>query len=107
MQYIWDLFHLINAMYLSQFVEERDSCALPFQKPVYELFAGKLWPVVCIEKVSLLAMSLCSQEEGNCVKERERGLCIELDTPAQNAVLFVAAPLVEARGEQRPPLIEM
>jgi len=32
-------------------VEERDSCALPFQRPVYELFSGKLWPVVCIEKV--------------------------------------------------------
>lgn len=37
-------------------MEERDGCALPFQKPVYELFAGKLWPVVCIEKVSLLAI---------------------------------------------------
>ena len=35
-----------------QFVEERDSCSLPFQKPVYELLAGKLWPVVCIGKVS-------------------------------------------------------
>jgi len=79
-------------------VEERDGCALPFQKPVYELFAGKLWPVVCIEKVSLLAI---------LERERERSLCIELDTPMQNTFLFVAAPLVEARGEQRPPLIEM
>ena len=62
---------LLFTSHLSQFVEERDGCALPFQKPVYELLAGKLWPVVCIEKVSLLAM-LCCQVEG-AVSARERG----------------------------------
>lgn len=57
-----------------EFLAERDSCSAPFQKPVYELLSGKLWPVVCLE---------------------------------QNGAFFVAVPLVECRGEKRPPLIEM
>lgn len=53
-----DLFHCLRVqlghpyLFSLQFVEERDSCSLPFQKPVYELLSGKLWPVVCIEMVS-------------------------------------------------------
>ena len=38
--------------YNMQFVRERDGCAGSYQKPVYELLSGKLWPVVCLEQVS-------------------------------------------------------
>ena len=34
-----------------QFLRERDSCSVSYQKPVYELLSGKLWPVVCLEQV--------------------------------------------------------
>eukprot|EP00731_Ephydatia_muelleri_P027795 Em0019g668a len=41
-----------------EFVYERDSSALNFQRPVFELLGGKLWPVVCIELNGLLFVSV-------------------------------------------------
>ena len=37
-----------------QFLEERDGCSASFQKPVYELLSGQLWPIVCLEKVLII-----------------------------------------------------
>ncbi|XP_062502986.1 AP-5 complex subunit mu-1-like isoform X3 [Corticium candelabrum] len=37
-----------------QFVEERDTCDKSVRKPVYELFNGKQWPLVVLEKYGLL-----------------------------------------------------
>lgn len=44
-------FALVLTYFPPQFVYERDSSALNFQRPVFELLGGKLWPVVCIELV--------------------------------------------------------
>ena len=35
----------------AQFVEEWDTCDKLVRKPVYEIFNGKQWPVVVLEKV--------------------------------------------------------
>ncbi|KAL4237972.1 adaptor complexes medium subunit [Mactra antiquata] len=44
----------------SKFIESRDSCKIPDQKPVYELNTsqGKLWPVVVVEQPGLLLCCL-------------------------------------------------
>lgn len=83
-----------------EFSEERDSCSRAFQKPVFELLGGRLWPVVCIEQNGLLFVAAPLVE---CAGEK-RPPIIEL--PGVSAALTLLEGMSQVLGADGKELDE-
>jgi AP-5 complex subunit mu-1 len=52
--------HCYDGAIINEFNEERDSVSFNFDWPVFDLFGGNLWPVICLHKNDLLFVSVVS-----------------------------------------------